>query len=393
MKRHRQGFTLVELLVVIGIIAVLIAMLVPAVQKVREAAMRTQCVNNLKQIGLGLHSYHDVHLKFPPASQQPYATVNQDANLDYGLPFGPNWAVMILPYIEQQPLYDQANPTTYPGISPVPDLPEGYGAKAKTKNGVTTPSYTSAVAALVATGINTSWQSLRGVSVPIYLCPSDNFNNVPFSSTAGAYNDPGLPNPPPDWARGNYGVTCGFNDYDHQNGGNAYLTTNAPWKTATTPKGTYSSPVMAANYGARILDISDGSSNTIMVAELRAGISPLDPRGVWALGFPSSSIVNAGRDTTNPTPNNLLGDDGSSGDEIEGCTAFWVPNIGSHYGMGCLNVAGSIMTSGQSRSMHRDGVNVCFADGSVQYIHNSISQLTWGLLCSKADGEPIAGSY
>jgi prepilin-type processing-associated H-X9-DG protein len=94
--------TLLELLVVIGIIAVLIGLLLPAVQKVREAASRLKCQNNLKQLGLGLHDFHDTYGKFPPASAQgplpgTWITV---ANVNHG------WAVFILPYIEQQALYD-----------------------------------------------------------------------------------------------------------------------------------------------------------------------------------------------------------------------------------------------------------------------------------------------
>jgi prepilin-type processing-associated H-X9-DG protein len=152
---------------------------------------------------------------------------------------------------------------------------------------------------------------------------------------------------------------------------------------------------MAGNYGAALPDVVDGTSNTIMVAELRAGISPLDPRGVWALGFPSSSIVNASRDNTNPTPNNYLGTSGQ-GDEIALCqkvsNAFWTPDLGPAFGMGCTG-NGKEMTSGQSRSLHSGGVNTAFADGSVHFVKNSIDQATWCLLLSKADGFPIPGDY
>jgi prepilin-type N-terminal cleavage/methylation domain-containing protein/prepilin-type processing-associated H-X9-DG protein len=98
---RRRSFTLIELLVVIAIIAVLIGLLLPAVQKVREAASRIKCVNNLKQLGLAMHNYHDTMQAFPPAY------VNKGGSyLNSGFPFTHGWAPFILPFIEQQPLYN-----------------------------------------------------------------------------------------------------------------------------------------------------------------------------------------------------------------------------------------------------------------------------------------------
>ena len=101
--RRWRGFTLIELLVVIAIIAILIALLVPAVQKVREAAARMQCQNNMKQLALACHSYADVAGGLPPAIMM--SSYNDDP---YSNQIGPNWAVHLLPYIEQENLYKQA---------------------------------------------------------------------------------------------------------------------------------------------------------------------------------------------------------------------------------------------------------------------------------------------
>ena len=99
--RRQNGFTLIELLVVIAIIAILIALLLPAVQQAREAARRTRCRNNLKQIGLGLHNYHDVHLTFPSG----WISVNGGVQSAHDGINGAGWGTMILPFLDQTNLY------------------------------------------------------------------------------------------------------------------------------------------------------------------------------------------------------------------------------------------------------------------------------------------------
>jgi prepilin-type N-terminal cleavage/methylation domain-containing protein/prepilin-type processing-associated H-X9-DG protein len=369
--RSRKGFTLIELLVVIAIIAVLIGLLLPAVQKVREAAARTQCQNNLKQLGLAFHNYHDANQKFPPAVLIPYWVDNDPNNytLNISMPFGPNWAVYLLPYIEQNALYQMANVQSYPGVANA-----GPGAQ--------------------PTGYNLAWRAVVGTPIKTFLCPSDPNNGTPYNDTTGV----DAPVPAQAWARGNYGATARFTDFDHTgNGGNAL--TNEPFGGPGDPTSDgipahmqtsiSKGPIVAINFGSTIPTISDGTSNTCMINEIRAGITAQDPRGVWAMGMPGASITNAGRNY-NPTPNNPLGDDGNSGDELQQAYKFWYVGIGSKALMGAFpNTPGDVMTSATARSTHTGGVNACFADGSVHFISNNITQWVWCLLQSKSDGQVL----
>jgi prepilin-type N-terminal cleavage/methylation domain-containing protein/prepilin-type processing-associated H-X9-DG protein len=374
MKR-RYAFTLIELLVVIAIIGVLIALLLPAVQKVREAANRISCSNNLKQIALGAHNYHDTNKKLMIGCYIPYAADGYHNTQDITFPFGPNWAVYLLPYIEQDNLYKTINVNAYPGFAVTPATIYNWTAYDRT------------------------WRALRGQTIPTFLCPSDSNNNTT------PYNDPSGVDAPTEvgWARGNYAATAGFTDSDHTTNGAMCLSNNpydgtgsdgvVPNNPANPPlsKGPIFYFSTTGKNGTRLTDITDGTSNTIMFNEIRAGFNELDSRGVWAMGHPGSSLTEAGRNY-NPTPNNTLDSpDGQTyGDELQNCYKFWFYGIGAQQGMGCFpNTTGDQMNSAMARSRHPAGVNAAFADGSVHFIQNNIDQYTWCILQSKNDGQVI----
>jgi len=346
---RRSAFTLVELLVVIAIIAVLVALLVTAIQKARAAAARAHCANNLKQIGLAAHAYHDANNKFPPAVLMPYADEDDDESTGgASLPFGPNWAVFVLPYLEQEAVFAKANiAATYPGTNNLDDF----------------ATY------------NLSWRSVRDVTVATFLCPSDSGQDMPFTSGTGSP-------PEKEWARGNYACNGGTADMNHHINGDPAL-------IEPPDQGKFSKrPPMAINYGCQLANITDGTSNTFLFHEVRVGQRPEDLRGTWALGMAGASIVCGGQDE-NPTPNNRL----DEADEIEGCHLFWYPGIGAGDGMGCRKGVDNFSIGAQARSRHSGGVNACFADGHVQFIRESISQKTWVLLQSIDDGQTIAEDF
>ena len=383
MRRTRKAFTLIELLVVISIIAVLIALLLPAVQAAREAARRSQCVNNIKQLALGCHNFESVNGIFPKGSNLPYANnlTNTQATdslvSDQTEPFGPNWAVTILPYIEQAALYNAANVGSYPGISPIP--PPVFNKKGEV------------TAAMNPTSYNMSWasQTLISTRLSVFVCPTDSNNQSgAFFFTTGDASKYSSYIPGSgagvqliNWARGNYGSIQGATDADH--------TVNGYDGTTSDPfPGGSKTGMIGANYGLRISEVTDGLSNTAMIGELRVGLNSMDIRGTWALGMTGASMCGHAKDY-NPTPNNKNGipygqkcDDG--GDELQTSAEFtpMFPNAAA-MGMG-VNCSDSMNSGGQVRSLHPGGVNVGFGDGSVKFIKNTVSNLIWyNILTSK----------
>jgi prepilin-type N-terminal cleavage/methylation domain-containing protein/prepilin-type processing-associated H-X9-DG protein len=255
-RPHRPGFTLIELLVVIAIIAILIGLLLPAVQKVREAAARAKCQNNLKQWSLALHNYHDVNGKLPFGSTNNSATTHRQT-----------WVMYVWPYVEQTAL---AGRSDYKQPFYVPPFTVWY-----TLNG------------------------LCGQHVPIYLCPSDNGQ---VDQNVGQYQR----------TRGNYVVNWGNALYDDRRsasaGGTAVATNFGPFYHID---GRRDRPGTVT-----IVGITDGTSNTLLLSEslIAKVASDNDWRGdihnddgvfrFHTVVTPNSSAPDLISSTTFFTPNN-----------------------------------------------------------------------------------------
>ncbi|QDT53933.1 Type II secretion system protein G precursor [Caulifigura coniformis] len=228
VRVRRSGFTLIELLVVIAIIAILIALLLPAVQQAREAARRTQCKNNLKQMGLALHNYHDTMNMFPPATINPGA-----ASCDLFL-VAPNRQVLnhtgymfMLPYMDQGPLYNQINFS----------LPSGNAL------------HTTACSATVGS----TWPNLTALDnvVPGFLCPSGTPTDNPSTSTAaGPYSRNRA-------HRTSYGFVTAQTE----------IGTASIWAKTYRAVNDNTKSAWWHNGAARIGEIQDGTSNTMLFIE------------------------------------------------------------------------------------------------------------------------------
>jgi prepilin-type N-terminal cleavage/methylation domain-containing protein/prepilin-type processing-associated H-X9-DG protein len=329
----RSAFTLIELLVVIAIIAVLIGLLLPAVQKVREASNRTKCTNNLKQIGLACADYQQAFGTYPPGVQVANTNGNTDIVSRYrtsGPLFGPNWVIWILPYIEQENLFRQSNAANY----------------------------------MLTNGSDRSFINVRGTRIPNFLCPSDPNSMSTFTLDGGG------------WARGNYAANCGPGWlYSAVGNGSSNNNTGGPF---------------AVNWGARPQELTDGSSNIILINELRIGLNGNDLRGTWAMGVGGASLTcaNATGDATTPNDSNEYSDD------IEDCNTTRVSLGLGNSGLGQLQMGCSNDNlphnwpnwQAQARSAHTNGVNACFADCHVRFITNDISETVWGYMNSRNCG-------
>lgn len=310
VRLRARGFTLIELLVVIAIIAVLIALLLPAVQQAREAARRSQCKNNLKQIGLALHNYHDSHGVLPPGT-----VWTSGANTG---PRTGGYALHILPYIDQATVYNLVN----------------YG-----------------VSGILWYGGNNS--AATGASMPALLCPSDGMG------TGFAVNGSQR------WFKSNYlGIFSGFRSGDIF--------------SATADSDTTKLAVFGMNRGARIRDITDGTSNTMMVAEYLTGASSTEFRSfAWSDQSPGTQLF------VQYTPNTTAADVCYDINPASWCTNNASLNLPATADTTVANQTAA------ARSRHTGGVQVLMCDGAVRFVSNNIDLGTWRAIGTIRGSETI----
>ncbi|MBN9120048.1 MAG: DUF1559 domain-containing protein [Planctomycetes bacterium] len=329
----RRGFTLIELLVVIAIIAILIGLLLPAIQKVREAAARMKCQNKLKQLTLALHNYESANGAFPagtvntsPANGSIAAGDDPNGRNGSGSPgIGGPWICYILPYMEQPALYANFE-------------------KIRTERAEVVDWFGNGTYAATPVGDK---------HLDAMDCPSHPFNDEKLANGTGME----------DLARGNYAAGYG-------KGGYGTVNTNNPAVGG----------IFGNNSKVRMVDISDGTSNTLCLSELKyrlpssTGPSYQDSRGVWGYGTMGGDTFSAQTGPNSTTP-----------DGVWGCRDY------PQEGMPCVQ-SGSPYAAmyAAARSYHTGGVNVSFGDGSVRFVSNSIDLNTWQAWGSRGGGESVS---
>ena len=352
-KKSKAGFTLVELLVVIAIIGVLVALLLPAVQAAREAARRTSCTNNLKNIALAMLNFHDSHRALPASNRPPGATTN------------PRYSafMLLLPYCEEQNVYDLYD-RSLNWSSPVPS-----------KGG-------------------TSNAQLVGTKLPIFVCPSNPDDDRLDGDSQ--FSDQAYP----DWASSRCAAPT---DYS------VIFAVTTQLANLTDASGNFvidqvTNPTMGLlgmcpkNSVPQLRQVSDGTANTIMLAEV-AGRPFLWQKGSkanlpdhrvngggWAR--PASDIGISGSTPDGTISPGVCAINCTNGDDVyrvspgnNGLTPYKNPTNGYSYGTD---------GTGEPYSFHSSGANFAFGDGSVHFLQETIDIRVFARLATRAGNELIS---
>jgi prepilin-type N-terminal cleavage/methylation domain-containing protein/prepilin-type processing-associated H-X9-DG protein len=328
-KRDVAAFTLIELLVVIAIIAVLVGLLLPAVQKVREAAARMKCSNNLKQIGLALHNYHDANNRFPAG----YVDGNMNSSSTPDKDVGPGWcwAALLLPYVEQGNVYNQINFSQ----------PIGSGVNAAVSQQV----------------------------LAVYQCPSDS-----LQQTIPIY-DSTFSTPFAMVAHSNYVGCNGWEECFYNAGGNAQ---GAGADGLSGALGSGGNGLFFRNSKNNVASVTDGMSNTIFVGERSGNHSPSTWTGAVTGGRCPAWMASQPPTPYSPPP-------GAAYDNADFAEALVLAH-GNATHVPSANFP--IFDADTFYSTHTgQGANFLFGDGSVHFLTNSIDGNTFQYLCTIAGGE------
>ncbi|CAN5367278.1 hypothetical protein BH11PLA2_BH11PLA2_47570 [soil metagenome] len=373
---RRTAFTLIELLVVIAIIAILIGLLLPAVQKVREAANRAKCQNNLHQLVTAAHNFENAHGTLPSYFGVYPARNNSTANYTGAKsPYG-SWFAHLMPYVEQTGLYDQLMDEIGTSGFNTNQTTGGTGGTSTTvtmtkiKNGVTYTYTTSTTTGGTSgtTAVHGVWvPTVQGSTFPVLTCLAD-------------------PSLTPTRKFSSWGLT-------------SYLANWNAWGNSVgdgvTPCGPDWSPGNLGHFAApqKLITIRDGLANTILFAEAYQVCDNLGRYAMYSANYHNYGIT--------PSLNNAVFSGSpdypttpvTRGNGMPNVLMFQqrpepLPNTNTR----CQNGA-DCCDNWRAQAIHTGGINVALADGSVKVIRKGVSQETWGRLMLPRDGQSVGSDW
>ncbi len=334
-KQQPRAFTLVELLVVIAIIGILIAILLPAVQSAREAARRSHCSNNMKQLGVGLHNYNTTHGSFPPAGIG-YGWPRYGADPPRSHDPHPEWRakivmnshglMMMLPFLEQQALYDQ-----YDQESAAANIIRGGSCCGPSD---------SIPGTLAGDAVSSGNAKVVSTKIPLFTCPSDVGDPVQ-KATGGVYGV----GAPYHGAKTNYDFSAS----------RSYYCTD--WKRNSDKKGRKKRRMFGEDSDTRIAFVRDGTSNTVAMAETLFDVWNGECSG-W----------------------------GYRGWVMVGIDIYYTINRWDWYGR---RERGHLASWGHPGSLHPTGCFMLFADGSVRFVSEMSDRYVRQAWATMAGGENV----